>query len=522
MRGPKAVEVQLSDEERMTLQAWARRPKTAQALAMRSRIVLACAEGKSNTKVAEDLSVTRPMVTKWRNRFVVMRLLGLLDDPRPGRPRLVTDQKVEAVITKTLKERPGSATRWSTRSMATAMGMSQTSISRIWRALGLQPRGKSTLQLPTDPEFVGELRDIVGVYFGSAHVAVVFCVEKSQIQDIDWTQPAVLTVPDAPASRTRDDILHDTMSVLATPGVIGNAIDQRQGRHLKDEFQRFLSLIDREVPRDLDVHLVLDNTNTYKMAEIQRWQRRHPRFYFHVVPTSASWLEVVQRWFTELNNKWMPRSTHPRVTELEAAIVAWLATWRPDPRTFIWAKSGDQILTALASYCQRISDSGTPERLTHESLIRSREAPWTSHGISSLLATLTVVMQWRRLDGQRGSSTAWHGIYPGTGHETPEAEDAGEHAGSIQEVVMPARGEFNQIHDVLNQLHEAGVINLDKSMREMLGPKEALGRLSPGGDVESAVIAWDGYGLVIKTAAMNVSELSTVAERLRGISGGPA
>jgi transposase len=360
MRGPKAVEVRLSDEERVTLWAWAGRRKTAQALAARSRIVLACAEGKSNTRVAEELGVGRPMVTKWRNRFAVLRLQGLLDEPRPGRPRLVTDEKVEEVITKTLEERPADATHWSTRSMAKAAGMSQTSISRIWRAFGLQPHREDTFKLSTDPQFIDKLRDVVGLYLDPPQAAVVFCVdEKSQIQAIDRTQPAFPILPGTPARRSHDYIRHGTTSLFAALEVAtGKVIGQTHGRHRNEEFRRFLNVIDREVPEHLDVHLILDNYSTHKTDEVQRWQLRHPRFYFHFIPTHASWLNLVERWFAELTNKWLRRSAHRSVAELRAAIEQWLAAWNENPRRFVWTKTADQILGTIASYCQRINDSG--------------------------------------------------------------------------------------------------------------------------------------------------------------------
>src|SRR5215469_923398 len=360
MRGPKAVEMRLSDEESMTLRAWARRPKTGQALAMRSRIVLACAEGNSNSHVADDLGVSRPTVTKWRNRFAAMRLQGLLDEPRPGRPRLVTDEKVEAVISKTLEERPQDATHWSTRSMGKAMGMSQTSISRIWRAFGLQPHREETFKLSTDPLFIEKLRDVVGVYLNPPQAAVVFCVdEKSQIQAIDRTQPAFPILPGTPARRSHDYIRHGTTSLFAALDIAtGKVIGQTHGRHRNEEFRRFLNVIDREVPEHLDVHLILDNYSTHKTEEVQRWQVRHPRFYFHFIPTHASWLNLVERWFAELTNKWLRRSAHRSVAELEAALATWLATWNANPRPFIWTKTADQILSTIAAYCQRINDSG--------------------------------------------------------------------------------------------------------------------------------------------------------------------
>jgi transposase len=289
-----------------------------------------------------------------------MRLQGLLDEPRPGRPRLVTDERVEAVISKTVEERPEAATHWSTRSMATAMGMSQTSISRIWRAFGLQPHREETFKVSTDPLFIEKLRDVVGVYLNPPQAAVVFCVdEKSQIQAIDRAQPAFPILPGTPARRSHDYIRHGTTSLFAALDVAtGKVIGQTHARHRNEEFRRFLNVIDREVPEHLDVHLILDNSSTHKTEEVHRWQVRHPRFYFHFIPTHASWLNLVERWFAELTNKWLRRSAHRSVAELETAIETWLATWNANPRPFIWTKTADQILNTIASYCQRINDSG--------------------------------------------------------------------------------------------------------------------------------------------------------------------
>jgi transposase len=354
------VEVRLTDEESRTLRGWARRRNTAQALALRSRIVLACAEGRSHTKIAADLSVSRSMVTKWRNRFATLRLDGLADEPRPGRPRLITDEHVEAVITKTLEERPKDATHWSTRSMADTLGMSQSSISRIWRAFGLQPHREETFKLSTDPQFIEKLRDVVGIYLNPPEAAAVFCVdEKSQVQAINRTQPAFPIMPGTPARRSHDYVRHGTTSLFAALEVAtGKVIGQTHRRHRTEEFRRFLNRIDKEVPDELDVHLILDNYGTHKTEEVQRWQLRHPRFYFHFVPTSASWLNLVERWFAELTNKWLRRSAHRSVAELEAGLKAWLVSWNESPRPFIWTKTADQILDTIASYCQRINDSG--------------------------------------------------------------------------------------------------------------------------------------------------------------------
>lgn len=233
-------------------------------------------------RVAGELRVSEQMVRKWRNRFARLRLEGLSDEPRPGRPRTITDERVEKVITKTLEERPQQATHWSTRTMAESLGMSQSSISRIWRAFGLQPQREETFKLSSDPQFIEKLRDVVGIYLNPPEAAVVFCVdEKSQVQAIDRTQPAFPILPGTPARRSHDYVRHGTTSLFAALEVAtGKVIGQTHRRHRNQEFRRFLNQIDREVPAELDVHLILDNYGTHKTDEVERWQLRHPRFYF--------------------------------------------------------------------------------------------------------------------------------------------------------------------------------------------------------------------------------------------------
>jgi len=351
----------LSAQERQVLEGWAWRRKTAQALAMRSRIVLACAEGTPNKKVAVALGVSRPTVTKWRARFVAARLEGLVDEPRPGAPRTITDAQVELVITKTLEERgPGQDTHWSTRSMAAATGMSQSAVSRIWRAFGLKPHLVQTWKLSADPLFAEKVRDIVGLYLDPPDKAVVLCVdEKSQIQALDRKAPCLPVLPTTPARMTHDYMRHGTTSLFAAlDAASGPVIARPCRRHRHQEFVRFLKLIDDAVPAGLDLHLICDNYATHKTAEVKKWLLRHPRFHLHFTPTSASWINLVERWFAELTNRKLRRSAHRNVTELEADIRTWISEWNNNPKPFVWAKTADQILESPAAYCQRINDSG--------------------------------------------------------------------------------------------------------------------------------------------------------------------
>lgn len=349
----------LTVEERAQLETWARRPKSAQALALRSRIVLAAAEGGSNVALAERLGVERGTVRKWRNRFVEQRLEGLLDEPRPGRPRTVTDDRVEAVITKTLESTPRNASHWSTRSMAAELGMSQSAVSRIWRAFGLQPHRQDSWKLSKDPLFVDKVKDVVGLYLAPPERAVVLCVdEKSQIQALDRTSPILPMLPGTPERATHDYKRHGTSSLYAALDITtGKVIGQLHARHRAIEFKKFLTTIDREVPDHLAVHLVMDNASTHKTPAIQRWLLAHPRFVVHFTPTSSSWLNLVERWFAELTTKKLKRGTHTSVRALNSDIRAWIGTWNENPRPYVWTKTSDQILESIARYCTRINDS---------------------------------------------------------------------------------------------------------------------------------------------------------------------
>jgi len=359
-RGRPAASVVLSEEERATLERWARRPKSAQALASRCRIVLACAEGETNTAIAGRLGCNPATVGKWRSRFAERRLDGLHDEPRPGKPRTIGDREVERVIVKTLEETPRDATHWSTRSMAKATGMSQSAVSRIWRAFGLKPHLTESFKLSPDPLFIDKVRDIVGLYLNPPEAAVVLCVdEKSQIQALDRTAPVLPLMPGTPERRTHDYRRYGTTNLYAALDLAsGNVIADLSARHRAEEFRRFLNVIDATVPAQLDVHVVIDNSSTHKTPAIQRWLLRHPRFTFHFTPTYASWLNLVERWFAELTSKWLRRGTHRSVKELVASIRTWITNWNDEPRPFVWHKSADEILDNLASYCARISDSG--------------------------------------------------------------------------------------------------------------------------------------------------------------------
>jgi len=359
-RGRPKAELVLTSEERETLERWARRPTSAQALAQRCRIVLACAEGRTNQEVAAAEGVNQVTAGKWRARFASRRLDGLHDEPRPGAPRTITDADVERVIAKTLEEAPRDATHWSTRSLAAQVGLSQSAVSRIWRAFGLKPHQLESFKLSTDPLFIEKVRDIVGLYLSPPEAAIVLCVdEKSQIQALDRTAPILPLLPGTPARATHDYRRHGTTNLYAALDIAsGLVISDLTERHRAEEFRRFLNLIDKSVPAELDVHVIVDNSSTHKTPAIKRWLLRHPRFTFHFTPTYSSWLNLVERWFAELTERWLRRGSHRSTKELVASIRTWIEYWNDDPRPFVWHKTADEILQTLNFYCERISDSG--------------------------------------------------------------------------------------------------------------------------------------------------------------------
>ena len=359
-RGRPMAPLALDGAERETLEQWTRRPKTAQALALRSRIVLACADGRSNTAVAAELRVCIDTVGKWRSRFLEQRLEGLLDQPRSGRPRMIDDADVERVIALTLETTPKDATHWSTRAMARRSGLSHNTVSRIWRAFALQPHRTETFKLSADPLFIEKVRDIVGLYLNPPDRALVLCVdEKSQIQALDRTRPLLPLRPGQAERRTHDYVRHGTTSLFAALDArTGQVIGQCHRRHRALEFRKFLDAIESAVPAELDVHLIADNYATHKTALIRNWFAKRPRFHIHFTPTSASWLNLVERWFGLLTEKQLRRGVHQSSAELEAAIYRYLDVTNEDPKPLVWTKTADQILASVARFCQRTLDTG--------------------------------------------------------------------------------------------------------------------------------------------------------------------
>lgn len=359
-KGRPLETIELSESEREELAAWARRPKTAQALAQRARALLLCAEGLGNTAVAARVGWTKQTVGKWRRRFLDRRLDGLLDEPRPGAPRRISDAEVERVLALTLESTPPAATHWSTRSLADASGLSRATVHRIWRAFALQPHRSETFKLSKDPLFIAKVRDIVGLYLDPPERAMVLCVdEKSQIQALDRTQPLLPMRPGQIERRTHDYKRHGTTSLFAALDVkTGQVIGSCQRRHRSQEFRRFLDRIDAAVPAELDVHLILDNYGTHKTALIRNWLAKRPRFQLHFTPTSASWINLVERWFAALTEKQIRRGVHRSAAELERAIEQYLDHHNQAPKPFVWTKTADEILASLARFCTRTLETG--------------------------------------------------------------------------------------------------------------------------------------------------------------------
>jgi transposase len=362
-RGRPKAPLVLSDDERETLVRWARRAKSSQALAVRCRIVLGCAEDgglRSNRDVAAQLGIWPQTVTKWRKRFLERRLDGLADEQRPGAPRKITDEQVEDVIVKTLEATPVNATHWSRASMAEQSGLSKSTVGRVWKAFRLKPHLVDTFKLSNDPQFIDKVRDVVGLYLDPPEKALVLAVdEKSQIQALDRSAPVLPMMPGMPERRTHDYVRHGITTLFAALDVAtGTVIGSIHRRHRAIEFKKFLTKLDQQIPADLDVHLICDNYGTHKHPDVRRWLTAHPRFHMHFTPTYSSWLNQVERWFGLLTDQRLRRSAHRSIPALEKDIRSWIDHWNADPKPFTWTKTADEILERLTSYIQRIPGAG--------------------------------------------------------------------------------------------------------------------------------------------------------------------
>lgn len=354
MARPKAP-LELTVQERADLERIARRRKVSQATSLRARIVLECAKGMTNIEVADKLGVNKATVGKWRSRFVKFRFDGLLDEPRPGAPRKIADEIVEEVVVKTLETQPENATHWTSTEMAKKCGISPSSVQRIWRAFGLKPHRCETFTLSTDPLFVEKVRDVVGLYMHPPHNAVVLCVdEKSQIQALDRRQPLLPMMPGQAERKNYDYLRHGTTSLFAALDVAtGNVIGRCYRRHRAVDLRRFLREVEKTIPDDLDIHLVMDNYGTHKSKMIKTWLSRRPRFQVHFTPTHSSWLNLVESWFSILTRRKLKRGVHTSVSMLEKDIRDFIDAYNDEPTNFTWTASADQILESVSSYCTR-------------------------------------------------------------------------------------------------------------------------------------------------------------------------
>jgi transposase len=357
-RGRPTVEINLNAEERTTLERWARRHSSSQALALRSKIVLACADGKlTHAEIAAELGCNPVTVGKWRHRFAGDRLDGLTDAPRPGAARTIDDDVIEAVVVETLESAPPDATHWSSRELAKKHGISHTTVREIWRAFGLKPWRSDSFKISPDPDLVEKIRDLVGLYMSPPVAAAIFAIdEKPQIQALNRTAPTLPMLPTTPQRATHDYERNGTCDLFAALNVAtGTVITDIRKTHTSADFIAFLNKVNRQVPVELDVHVILDNLQTHKTPQVHRWLLRHPRFHFHFTPTYGSWMNLVERWFSALTTKKLQRSAHRNVKELAADIISWVATWNENPRPFVWTKTAEQILERLAGYCAAIN-----------------------------------------------------------------------------------------------------------------------------------------------------------------------
>ncbi len=360
MPDPRLAPLVLSDDERRTLENWSRRRSTAQGTALRARIVLACAAGGSNTAVAARLGVSRGTVVIWRARFLARRLDGLGDEPRPGVPRTITDAQVEEVIVRTLEEVPEGSTHWSKRALARRVGISPTSVHRIWRSFGLQPWRTEGFKISPDPLLIDKIRDVVGLYLAPPANAVVFAVdEKPQIQALQRTAPVLPMIPGTPERRSFDYVRHGTVDLFAALNTAtGKVIGKLSAQHRAVDFRDFLDEIDRQTDPGLEIHVICDNLSAHKAPPVKKWLLAHPRVQLHFTPTYSSWISQVERWFAELQRRCLDRGVFCSLDELTAALEEWIELWNATAQPFKWTKTADQIIDRICRYCSRISGPG--------------------------------------------------------------------------------------------------------------------------------------------------------------------
>ena len=355
--GHSLAPLTFTDEQQDQLSGIAHSATLPYALVQRARMILASAEGLTNAAVARRVGVTPQTVGKWRRRFRAAGIQGLHDELRPGRPRTYDDDKVAAVISRALRETPDAATHWSTRTLARAEGIAKSTVQRWFALFGVKPHLAKTFKLSTDPFFIEKVRDIVGLYLNPPDHAMVLCVDqKSQIQALNRTQPTLPMGLGYVEGYTHDYVRHGTTTLFAALDIAtGRVISQCRKRHCHEEFLSFLRLIDREVPAELDIHLVLDNYATHKHAKVKQWLAARPRFHLHFTPTYATWLNQVERWFGLLSQRAIKRGSFRSVADLVRKIQAFIDSYNTSATPFVWVATAQSILDKVARIAMRIS-----------------------------------------------------------------------------------------------------------------------------------------------------------------------
>ena len=350
----------LSESERDELRSITRSRSMPQSLATRARIVLLSADGESNTDIAERLGLSKPTVGIWRKRYLMQRIAGLYDEPRPGGPRSIRDEQVATLLRKTLKTKPKDGTHWSCRSIAAETKLSKSTVQRVWKAFGLQPHRQKHFKISTDPFFVEKVRDIVGLYLNPPDHAVVLCVdEKSQIQALDRTAPLLPLGLGYVEGATHDYVRHGTTTLFAALDIAtGRVLTKCKRRHRHQEFLQFLRHIDASVPKKLDVHLVVDNYATHKHESVRRWLAARPRFHIHYTPTYSSWLNQVEIWFNIITQRAIRRGTFRSVRDLTQKIEAFVEHYNRKCRPFVWTATSDSIFEKLERLSKAIAGTG--------------------------------------------------------------------------------------------------------------------------------------------------------------------
>ncbi len=341
----------LTPEEEIAINRWTRGKTFSVRLVQRAKIIRMSADGLFNHDIAQQLGISRPTVQLWRERFLALRLTGLEKDaPRPGRLPRIRQQKITAIVNATLQTTPAHATHWSLRSMAQSQGISKDSVWRIWKQHNLKPHLIETFKLSKDKRFVEKLHDVVGLYLNPPDKALILCVdEKSQIQALERTRPSTPLRPGIAARQTHDYTRHGTTTLFAALSMLdGKVIGDCMPRHRHQEFIRFLQIINIKTPPDLDLHLIVDNYGTHKHKRVQSWLKRHPRFHLHFIPTSSSWLNMVERWFREITDKRIRRGSFKNVPELITTITNYIENHNQNPKVFIWSASFDKIMAKIS------------------------------------------------------------------------------------------------------------------------------------------------------------------------------